>query len=63
MRYEEPSIKKALKILKDEGFNKLFVVPLYPHNAMATTMTTELEVRKISESLYNDLELVFIKPF
>ena len=63
MRYEEPSIKKALKILKNEGFNKLFVVPLYPHNAMATTMTTELEVRKISESLYNDLELVFIKPF
>ena len=63
MRYEEPSIEKALKILKNEGFNKLFVVPLYPHNAMATTMTTELEVRKISESLYDDLELVFIKPF
>ena len=63
MRYEEPSIKNALKSLKEEGCNKLFVVPLYPHNAMATTITTEMEVKRVAESLSYDLDLIFIKPF
>ena len=63
MRYEEPSIENALKSLKEEGCNKLFVVPLYPHNAMATTITTEIEVKRVAESLSYDLDLVFIKPF
>ena len=63
MRYEEPSIENALKILKEEGCNKLFVVPLYPHNAMATTITTEMEVKRVAESLSYDLNLIFIKPF
>ena len=63
MRYEEPSIENALKSLKEEGCNKLFVVPLYPHNAMATTITTEMEVKRVAESLSYDLDLVFIKPF
>ena len=63
MRYEEPSIENALKTLKEEGCNKLFVVPLYPHNAMATTITTEMEVKRVAESLSYDLDLIFIKPF
>ena len=63
MRYEEPSIENALKTLKEEGCNKLFVVPLYPHNAMATTITTEMEVKRVAESLSYDLNLIFIKPF
>ena len=63
MRYEEPSIKNALKSLKEEVCNKLFVVPLYPHNAMATTITTEMEVKRVAESLSYDLDLIFIKPF
>ena len=63
MRYEEPSIENALKSLKEEGCNKLFVVPLYPHNAMATTITTEMEVKRVAESLSYDLDLIFIKPF
>ena len=63
MRYEEPSIENVLKTLKEEGCNKLFVVPLYPHNAMATTITTEMEVKRVAESLSYDLDLIFIKPF
>ena len=63
MRYEEPSIENALKSLREEGCNKLFVVPLYPHNAMATTITTEMEVKRVAESLSYDLDLIFIKPF
>ncbi len=63
MRYEEPSIKEALEKLKNQGCKKLFVITLYPHNAMATTITTEVEVRRIADNLFKELELVFIKPF
>ena len=63
MRYEEPSIENALINLKDQGCEKLFVVPLYPHNAMATTLTTEVEVRKIAHNIFKNIEIVFIKPF
>ena len=54
MRYEDPSIENALKTLKQKGCNKLFVVPLYPHNAMATTITTEEEVKRVAKSLFYD---------
>ena len=63
MRYEEPSIKEALEKLKNQGCKKLFVITLYPHNAMATTITTEVEVRRIADNVFQELELVFIKPF
>ena len=63
MRYEEPSIKEALEKLKNQGCKKLFVITLYPHKAMATTITTEVEVRRIADNVFKELELVFIKPF
>ena len=63
MRYEDPSIKDALQKLRNQGCKKLFVIPLYPHNAMATTTTTEVEVRRIADNIFQGLELVFIKPF
>ena len=63
MRYEEPSIENALINLKDQGCEKLFVVPLYPHNAMATTLTTEVEVKKIADNIFKNIEIVFVKPF
>ena len=63
MRYEEPSIEKALNNLKRKGVNKIYVISLYPHNAMATTITTELETRNVALNVANDIELIFTKPF
>ena len=63
MRYEEPSIKKALNNFKSKGVNKIYVISLYPHNAMATTITTELETRNVALNVANDIELIFTKPF
>ena len=63
MRYEEPSIEKALSKLSNQGCKKLFVIPLYPHNAMATTLTTELEVKRISKKIFENLNIIFINPF
>ena len=63
MRYEDPSIELALNNLKLNGFNKIYVVPLYPHNAMATTITTKVEVERLANEVFPDAELNFIKPF
>ena len=63
MRYEEPSIEKALHKFKENEINKIYVISLYPHNAMATTVTTELETRNVAMDSSNDFELIFTKPF
>ena len=63
MRYEEPSIEKALHNFKNNEINKIYVISLYPHNAMATTVTTELETRNVAMNVSNDFELIFTKPF
>ena len=63
MRYEDPSIEQALKNFEKKGINKIYVISLYPHNAMATTVTTELETRHVAMNISNDFELIFTKPF
>ena len=63
MRYEEPSIEKALHKFKENEINKIYVISLYPHNAMATTVTTELETRNVAMNVSNNFELIFTKPF
>ena len=63
MRYEEPSIERALHKFKKNEINKIYVISLYPHNAMATTVTTELETRNVAMNVSNDFELIFTKPF
>ena len=49
--YEEPSIEKALHKFKENEINKIYVISLYPHNAMATTVTTELETRNVAMNI------------
>ena len=39
------------------------IVPLYPHNAMSTTSSTEKEVDRIIKKYYPDLHYSIIKPF
>ena len=63
MRYEDPSIEKALVNFKSKGIYKIIVISLYPHNAMATTITTEMETRIIANKISENFELIFTKPF
>ena len=63
MRYEDPSIENALLNFKSKGIYKIIVISLYPHNALATTITTEMETRIVANKLSEDFELVFTKPF
>ena len=63
MRYEDPSIENALLNFKNKGIYKIIVISLYPHNALATTITTEIETRIVANKISEDFELVFTKPF
>lgn len=63
MRYQFPSIKESLLNLKNKGCEEIFVIPLYPHYAMSTTLTTENEVKRINEDSNFRLDLTFIGAF
>ena len=63
MRYQLPSIEEGLTNLKKKGCSEVFVVPLYPHYAMSTVLTTEREVKRIENELELDLKLKFIEAF
>ena len=63
MRYQFPSIEEGLKKLKAKGCSEIFVVPLYPHYAMSTILTTEREVKRIESNLDLIFELNFMELF
>ena len=63
MRYQFPSIEEGMKNLKEQGCSDVFVIPLYPHYAMSTTLTTEREVMRINQERKLNLKLSFIDPF
>ena len=63
MRYQFPSIEEGLINLKKKGCSEIFVVPLYPHYAMSTILTTENEVKRIENEIGLDLKLNFIGAF
>ena len=61
MRYQNPSIEKALFSLKKRGCKEVIVLPLYPHYAEATFLTTKLEVERINKNF--GLKLSIINEF
>ncbi|HEY5349315.1 MAG TPA: ferrochelatase [Candidatus Lustribacter sp.] len=63
MRYAEPSIAHGLaELLRRAGeLDELIVVPLYPHYAMASTMTVEVAVQRALAG--RGLRHRFVAPF
>jgi protoporphyrin/coproporphyrin ferrochelatase len=46
MRYQKPDYKRVICQIKEQGFTKLILFPLYPHYAMSTTETTVVAVER-----------------
>tara|TARA_B100000676_G_scaffold295025_1_gene333674 strand:+ start:1187 stop:2122 length:936 start_codon:yes stop_codon:yes gene_type:complete len=63
MRYQNPSIEKGLISLKEKGCKDIIVLPLYPHYAEATSLTTKLKVREVRDALDLDINLQFLNEF
>jgi ferrochelatase len=47
MRYQNPSIESAIKILQDKAVEKIIVLPLFPQYASASTGSVHEEVMRI----------------
>jgi ferrochelatase len=63
MRYGKPSISKALRKLKSSGNNKIIILPLYPQNAGATTLSTLDAVNYEVKSWVDSPEIIFINDY
>ncbi|RME74729.1 MAG: ferrochelatase [Planctomycetota bacterium] len=61
MRYGEPSIKKIITRIHDQGIQEIHLLPLYPHYAMSTTETVMEETKKWVN--YFNLSLKILPPF
>ena len=63
MRYQKPSIEEGIKNLIRRGCNEIIAVPLYPHYAQSTSLTTELEVKRLISKINSEINLSVSPPF
>ena len=63
MRYQKPSIEEGIKNLIKRGCNEIIAVPLYPHYAQSTSLTTELEVKRLINKINSEINLTVSPPF
>ena len=63
MRYGNPGYKAALSEIKNQDFEKLVLVPLYPQHAMSTTETSVTAAEEEINRLGIQAEIVKIEQF
>ena len=63
MRYQEPKIEMALKKLSINGCNEITAIPLYPHYAMSSSLTTINHIKELNVKLGLNLKINIIESF
>ncbi|MEY8849376.1 ferrochelatase [Psychroserpens sp. XS_ASV72] len=63
MRYGSLTIKKGLQELSDQGVDEVFLMPLYPQYAMATTETILVLAERIRKEHFPEMIMQDLKPF
>ncbi|MBO6605469.1 ferrochelatase [Psychroserpens sp.] len=63
MRYGSMTIKKGLQELVDKGVDEVFLMPLYPQYAMATTETILVLAEEIRMEYFPHVKIQDLKPF
>lgn len=63
MRYGNPSLKSGIEKLVAQGVTELFIMPLYPQFAMATTETIVVLAEKIIKQHFPNIELTHLPAF
>lgn len=63
MRYGSMTIKKGIQELVDKGVDEVFLIPLYPQFAMATTETILVLAESIRKEHFPDITIQDLKAF
>jgi ferrochelatase len=63
MRYGNPSIEYGIRKLNDMGVNEIYLIPLYPQFAMATTETVVALAEKIVRKRFPNVSLSHLPAF
>lgn len=63
MRYGRPSIADGLDRLRAAGARRIIAVPLYPHEARATTGSTRAALRRALAGRFEEQSLTVVPPF
>lgn len=63
MRYGSMTIKKGLQELVDKGVNEVFLIPLYPQFAMATTETILVLAEEVRKAHFPNLKIESLPAF
>ncbi len=63
MRYGNPSIERGIKKLVKLGVDEIFVIPLYPQYAMATTGSIIEKTNEISNKLFPNIKITCLYSF
>ena len=63
MRYGSMTIKKGLQQLHDQGVDDVFIIPLYPQFAMATTETILVLAQELIQEHFPKMQLTSLPAF
>lgn len=63
MSYSEPSIRKAVRELKEAGCDRLIVLPLYPQSALSTTGSVSDSIGRELKKAHWDVPCDFVENY
>jgi ferrochelatase len=63
MRYQNPSIAKAIEKLQAQNVTDLFLIPMFPHYAMSSYETAVRQVERLLTKLAPDISLSVMPPY
>jgi protoporphyrin/coproporphyrin ferrochelatase len=63
MRYQEPSIPKAVAALASRGVDELLLIPLFPHYAMSSYETAVVRVKEVAAQLAPRMRVEVQSPY
>ena len=63
MRYQEPSIESGIRDLLDAGVDAIYLAPMYPHYAMASTKTVTQKCQEVLKKWGVQLPVYTLSPF
>ena len=61
MRYQNPSIKKAVRSLQTQGVKDLLLIPMFPHYAMSSYETAVVKVQDVLAEIAPDISLEVVR--